>query len=232
MKAMILAAGLGKRLRPLTLTTPKPLLSVHGKPLIVYHIENLARAGFTEIIINHAWLGEQIESALGDGKQWGVRITYSAEGEPLETAGGIVLVLDQLSDKGEAFLVVNGDIITDFDFSSLSEVNPGVAHLVLVPNPSHHPDGDFTLLAEGALALQTTKQTFAGISVLTRSLFDPLLNQGGDSGPLALGPLLKEAVAAGQVSGTLHEGFWIDVGTCERLQQAEIYLQEKMKDGI
>lgn len=219
MKAMILAAGLGKRLRPLTLTTPKPLVLVNGKPLIVYHIESLAKGGFTEIIINHAWLGEQIEAALGNGSQWGVSITYSAEGEPLETGGGIFRVLDQLSEHGEPFLVINGDIMTDFDFSTLSEIKPEIAHLILVSNPEHHPAGDFTCLSNGKLSVMSDKQTFSGISVLT-----PLLFAGCNGSAFALGPLLKNAISAGHVSGVVYPGFWIDVGTHERLQQAETYI--------
>lgn len=227
MKAMILAAGLGTRLRPLTLTTPKPLVLVGGKPLIVYHIENLAKAGFTELVINHAWLGDQIESALGDGSRWGLSIIYSPEQEPLETGGGIFRVLNWLSENGEPFVVINGDIMTDFDFSVLLDTNPIMAHLVLVPNPVHHPDGDFACLPDGALSLHADKMTFSGISVLNPSLFT-----GCENTAFALGPLLKGAIAAGQVSGTVYSGTWIDVGTHERLQQAEQYLQEKKNNGI
>ena len=227
MKAMILAAGLGTRLRPLTLTTPKPLVLVNGKPLIVYHVENLAKAGFTEIIINHAWLGEQIEAALGDGSQWGVLITYSAESEALETGGGVFRVLNRLSESGEPFLVINGDIMTDFDFSVLSDINPAVAHLVLVANPEHHPEGDFSYLSDGTLALQANKLTFSGISVLTPTLF-----AGCSDSVFALGPLLKSAISTGRVSGTLYSGSWIDVGTHDRLKQAEQFIQEKKQDGI
>lgn len=233
MKAMILAAGLGTRLRPLTLTTPKPLILVSGKPLIVYHIENLAKAGFTEIIINHAWLGEQIEAALGDGSQWGVSITYSPEEEPLETGGGVFRVLNRLSERGEPFLVINGDIMTDFDFSVLSDINPAVAHLVLVANPEHHPEGDFSCLSDGTLSLQADKLTFSGISVLNPALF-----AGCDDSAFALGPLLKKAITSGQVSGTIYTGAWIDVGSHGRLKQAEQLIheqkqviQEKKQDG-
>lgn len=227
MKAMILAAGLGTRLRPLTLTTPKPLVLVSGKPLITYHIENLAKAGFTEVIINHAWLGEQIEAALGDGSQWGVSITYSSEQEPLETGGGIFRVLNRLSEKGEPFLVINGDIMTDFDFSVLSDMNPAVAHLVLVANPEHHPEGDFSCLSDGMLSLHGNKLTFSGISVLNPTLF-----AGCHDSAFALGPLLKSAISAGHVSGMIYPGSWIDVGTHDRLRQAEQFIQEKKHDGI
>lgn len=227
MKAMILAAGLGTRLRPLTLTTPKPLVLVSGKPLIVYHIENLVKAGFTEVIINHAWLGDQIESALGDGSRWGISITYSPEKEPLETGGGIFRVLNWLSEKGEPFVVINGDIMTDFDFSVLLDSNPTMAHLVLVPNPAHHPDGDFSCLSDGTLSFRADRLTFSGISVLTPGLF-----AGCEDTAFALGPLLKNAISAGQVSGMVYSGSWIDVGTHERLQQAEQYSQEKKDNGI
>lgn len=227
MKAMILAAGLGTRLRPLTLTTPKPLVLVSGKPLIVYHIESLAKAGFTDIVINHAWLGDQIEEALGDGSHWGVSITYSPEQEPLETGGGIFRVLNRLSENGEPFVVINGDIMTDFDFSVLSNLHPAVAHLVFVPNPEHHPDGDFSCTSDGTVSLQADKMTFSGISVLTPALF-----AGCENTAFALGPLLKNAISAGQVSGMIHSGAWIDVGTHERLKQAEQFSQETKNNGI
>lgn len=227
MKAMILAAGLGKRMRPLTLETPKPLLLVNDKPLIVYHIESLAKAGFTEIVINHAWLGAQIESSLGDGSQWGVIITYSAEDKPLETGGGIFRAIDKLSEHGEPFLVINGDIMTDFDFSSLLSVNPALAHLVLVANPEHHSEGDFSCRVDGMLALQDDKLTFSGISVL-----NPLLFAECKDSAFALGPLLKNAISAGHVSGSEYKGFWLDVGTIERLQLAEKFIKENKYYGI
>ncbi|BBB28739.1 N-acetylmuramate alpha-1-phosphate uridylyltransferase MurU [Neptunomonas japonica] len=221
MKAMILAAGLGTRLRPLTLTTPKPLVLVNGKALIEYHIENLSRAGFTDIVINHAWLGEKIEAALGDGSRWGVSISYSAEAEPLETGGGIFQVLDHLSGDGEAFVVVNGDILSDFDFSLLQQLTPDVAHLILVDNPEHNLEGDFSCKPDGLLSMQGDKQTFSGISVLTSKLF---VDCG--IGAFSLGPLLKSAIAKGSVSGSVYHGAWIDVGTHERLEQAENYIKE------
>ena len=146
MKAMILAAGKGERMRPLTLTTPKPLVRAGGVPLIEYHLRALAAAGFTDIVINHAWLGQQIEDYLGDGSRYGVSIQYSAEGEPLETGGGIFRALPLLGD--EAFLVVNGDIWTDYDFSVLHPSITGLAHLVLADNPAHHPTGDFSLIGD------------------------------------------------------------------------------------
>ncbi|WP_028471252.1 N-acetylmuramate alpha-1-phosphate uridylyltransferase MurU [Neptunomonas japonica] len=221
MKAMILAAGLGTRLRPLTLETPKPLVLVNGKALIEYHIENLSRAGFKDIVINHAWLGEKIETALGDGTRWGVNISYSAEGEPLETGGGVLKVLDRLSDDGEAFVVINGDILSDFDFSLLQQLTPDVAHLILVDNPEHNSEGDFSCMPDGSLSMQGDKQTFSGISVLTPRLF-----VGCGEGAFSLGPLLKSAIAKGNVSGSVYHGAWIDVGTHERLEQAENHMKE------
>lgn len=220
MKAMILAAGKGERLRPLTLTTPKPLVRAGGVPLIEYHLKALAVAGFTEVVINHAWLGQQIENYLGDGSQYGVRIQYSPEGEPLETGGGIFRALPLLGD--EAFLVVNGDIWTDFDFSVLHQPIAGLAHLVLADNPPHHPTGDFSLndgqvhdAQPGAATL-----TYSGIAVLHPQLFD-----GCSAGAFKLAPLLRAAMAQGQVSGERLSGQWVDVGTHERLAEVEHLLE-------
>ena len=220
MKAMILAAGKGERMRPLTLTTPKPLIRVAGIPLIEYHLRALARAGFTEIVINHAWLGQQIEDRLGDGAQFGVHIRYSPEGEPLETGGGIFRALPQLGE--EAFLVVNGDIWTDYDFAALRRPLEGLAHLVLVDNPEHHPGGDF-VLADGKVhdgAASADKLTYSGIAVL-----HPLLFAGCADGAFKLAPLLRTAIAKGQVSGEHLEGHWVDVGTHERLAQVETLIE-------
>lgn len=221
MKAMILAAGLGTRLRPLTLHTPKPLVLVNGKALIEYHIENLAKAGFTDILINHAWLGEQIEAALGNGARWGVDISYSPESEPLETGGGVFRVLERLSNDGEAFAVINGDILSDFDYATLRDLKPDVAHLILVDNPQHNPGGDFSCKPDGAISMQGGKQTFSGISVLTPKLFVECC-----AGAFPLGPLLKSAITRGEVSGEVYHGAWIDVGTFERLEQAENFIKE------
>ncbi|MFW9267044.1 N-acetylmuramate alpha-1-phosphate uridylyltransferase MurU [Pseudomonas sp. NR3] len=216
MKAMILAAGKGERMRPLTLTTPKPLIRVAEIPLIEYHLRALVAAGFGEIVINHAWLGQQIEDHLGDGSRFGVRIVYSPEGEPLETGGGIFRALPLLGD--EAFLVVNGDIWTDFDFSTLPRSLHASAHLVLVDNPEHHPDGDFVLtdgkVHEGASTAD--KLTYSGIAVLHPRLFD-----GCAAGAFKLAPLLRKAMDHGQVSGERLQGHWVDVGTLERLAQVE-----------
>jgi MurNAc alpha-1-phosphate uridylyltransferase len=220
MKAMILAAGKGERLRPLTLHTPKPLVRVAGVPLIEYHVRALAAAGITELVINHAWLGAQIEGYLGDGGRFGVQIRYSAEGEPLETGGGIHRALPLLGEQ--PFLVVNGDIWTDYDFARLPPLSQGLAHLVLVDNPAHHPDGDFllrdgTVLGEG----DGPRLTYSGLALLHPRLFD-----GCAPGPFKLAPLLRQAMAAGQVGGEHFRGRWVDVGTHERLAEVERILQE------
>ena len=221
MKAMILAAGKGERLRPLTLHTPKPLVPVGGMPLIEHHVRALARAGFTELVINHAWLGQQIEDYLGDGARFGVRIAFSAEGEPLETGGGIQRALPLLGDA--PFLLVNGDIWTDYAFAELRRPLAGLAHLVLVDNPAHHPDGDFRLQDGRACARAgQAGLTYSGIAVL-----DPALFVGCRPGAFKLAPLLLDAMALGQVSGEHFRGRWIDVGTHERLAEAERLLAER-----
>lgn len=222
MKAMILAAGKGERMRPLTLHTPKPLLPVAGQPLIEYHLRALAAAGFTEVVINHAWLGQQIEDHLGDGSRFGLSIRYSPEGEPLETGGGIFKALPLL---GEApFLLVNGDVWTDYDLSRLRAPLQGLAHLVLVDNPSHHGGGDFRLqgaqVVDGDDAPGTL--TFSGLSVLHPALFE-----GCRPGAFKLAPLLRQAMAAGQVSGEHYQGRWVDVGTQERLAEVERLISER-----
>jgi N-acetyl-alpha-D-muramate 1-phosphate uridylyltransferase len=216
MKAMILAAGKGERLRPLTLHTPKPLVKAAGVPLIVYHVRALAAAGFTELVINHAWLGQQIEDYLGDGTRFGVRIAYSPEGEPLETGGGIFRALPLLGS--EPFVVVNGDIFTDYAFAELRRPLTGMAHLVLVDNPAHHPQGDFVLRQGQVHDAEAGSEclTYSGIAVLSPELF-----AGCQPGAFKLAPLLREAMAADQVSGERHAGCWIDVGTHERLAEVE-----------
>lgn len=219
MKAMILAAGLGTRLRPLTDTLPKPLIEAGGKPLIGWHLERLAALGVREVVINHAWLGDVLERTLGDGQRYGVHIAYSREGlPPLETAGGIHRALPLLGDA--PFLLVNGDIWADFDFARLPGVRAPLpadvdAHLVLVPNPDFHPRGDFHLDAAARVhATGEPLHTFAGISVLRPQLFAAL-----PDGPYPLAPVLRAAMARGTVTGELHAGRWTDVGTPERLQQ-------------
>ncbi|WP_410497536.1 N-acetylmuramate alpha-1-phosphate uridylyltransferase MurU [Chitinibacter sp. S2-10] len=217
MKAMILAAGRGERMRPLTDVTPKPLLDVAGTPLIGWHLKRLVAAGIEQVVINHAWLGEQIESTLGDGATFGAQILYSAETQALETAGGIATALPLLGDA--PFLVVNGDVFSDIDFgqSALQHLGDGcLAHLILVPNPPQHPAGDFALLAGKALAEGEQKYTFSGIGLYHPALFASTpANQ-----PAKLAPLLREAMGQGQVSASLHHGLWLDVGTVERLQSA------------
>ena len=220
---MILAAGKGERMRPLTLNTPKPLLRAGGKPLIVHHIERLKRAGFAELVINHAWLGEQIEETLGNGEAFGVRIQYSAEGEPLETAGGIIRALPLLTDTGsDWFAVINGDIWTDFPLERLTppDAPDCLALLVMTDNPAHNPGGDFSLQPDGRLTREgSSSLTFTGISVLHKRLFDGLDDTAGK-----LGPVLRTAMTNGQVRGTHHRGHWMDIGTPERLAQLSQYL--------
>ncbi|MEK1940167.1 MAG: N-acetylmuramate alpha-1-phosphate uridylyltransferase MurU [Pseudomonas sp.] len=216
MKAMILAAGKGERMRPLTLHTPKPLIPVAGVPLIEYHLRALAAAGFKEVVINHAWLGQQIEDYLGDGAQFGLHIVYSPEGEPLETGGGIFRALPLLGS--EPFLVVNGDVWTSYDFNVVPRTLNGLAHLVMIDNPAHHPTGDFTLrdgqLSDAQPGAATL--TYSGIAVLAPALF-----AGCQPGAFKLAPLLREAMLAGQVSGEHFSGHWVDVGTHERLGEVE-----------
>lgn len=215
MKAMILAAGLGTRLRPLTDTVPKPLIAAGGKPLIVWHIEKLVACGVRDIVINHAWLGDVLERALGDGSAFGARIDWSREGmPPLETAGGIRRALPLLG--AAPFLLVNGDIWCDLDFASLPVLADGIdAHLVLVPNPDFHPRGDFHLDARGKVqAAGEPMHTFAGVSVLRPQLFTGL-----PEGPYPLAPVLRNAMARDAVSGQIHSGHWTDVGTPERLAE-------------
>lgn len=213
MKAMILAAGRGERMRPLTDHTPKPLLAVRGRPMIEWTITALVRAGITDLVINHAHLGAQIESTLGDGSRLGARIRYSPEATALETAGGIVQALPLLGDA--PFLAVNGDIYCDYEFGPLARCALGndLAHLVLIPNPPHHPRGDFALAGGRLAASGPDQHTFSGIGLYTPALFAGIAR--GSKAPLA--PLLRAAMDAGRVSGELHQGQWHDVGTPERL---------------
>ncbi len=211
MKVMILAAGRGERMRPLTDHTPKPLLLVGGKPLIVWHIERLAKAGFKEILINHAHLGSQIESMLKDGSAWGVNIEYSPEASALETAGGIANALPLLGR--DPFLVVNGDVFTEIDFAHLA-LNPQyLAHLVMVDNPPQHPQGDFALIGDRLMVDGVSKLTFSGVGVYHPDLFVTV--KPGEAAKLA--PLLKEAMNKGLVTGQYYQGLWHDIGTPERL---------------
>ncbi len=225
MKAMILAAGRGERMRPLTDNLPKPLLKVGGKMLIEYHLEKLKSANITDVIINHAWLGSKIEQALGDGSRYGLNIQYSAEGEALETAGGILNALPLLTDadnKSEAFIVINGDIFCDYDISKLPSSLSGLAHLVLVENPEHNPEGDFAL-TDTAMIEQVgdDKKTFSGIGI-----YHPDLFQGYPAGKLALAPVLRKAMDQKLVTGEFYPGSWHDIGTPERLAELDLYLNE------
>lgn len=213
MKAMILAAGRGERMRPLTDHTPKPLLLVGGKPLIVWHLERLAKARFKEVVINHAHLGMQIEKALGDGSAWGLKIQYSAEPKALETAGGIANALHLLGDA--PFLVVNGDVFTEIEFDFLQLASPNLAHLVMVNNPPQHPDGDFAISAGKVNHEGSNKLTFSGVGVYHPELFADV--EPGQAAKLA--PLLKSAMAKGLVTGEHYQGIWHDIGTPERLEQ-------------
>jgi len=226
MRAMILAAGRGERMRPLTDTVPKPLIPVAGKPLIQWHIEKLAAAGITEIVINHAWLGARIEQTLQDGQQWGVHIRYSAETCALETAGGIATALPLLGS--EPFLVMNGDIWCDWEpshaFQMATQLTQSTqqAWLLLVPNPDHHPKGDFGLTASGLVTNDMPhKHTFAGIGVYKPSLFAGTPAHH----PAKLAPLLHEAITRQAIAGQLHPGTWVDVGTPERLNTLECMLR-------
>lgn len=221
--AMILAAGKGERMRPLTLTTPKPLLQAGGRTLIDYHLDHLQKAGFTDVVINHAWLGDQIEQTLGDGHSRGLTIHYSRESAPLETAGGIRQAMPLLTRAGQDwFLVINGDIWCDLDLAQLvPPSNDDLARLVLVNNPPHHPEGDFQLDAAGRVnASGEPALTFAGISLLHRRLFESL-----PPGHRKLAPVLIEAMAAGRVSGLHYDGAWFDIGTPERLVSLDRYLR-------
>lgn len=218
MKAMIFAAGKGERMRPLTLTTPKPLLLLAGKPLIEYHLANLLDAGIRDVVINVAWLGHRIIGHLGDGARFGLRISYSNEGpEPLNTATGIARARHLLGEH--PFVLINGDVWTDYPLSRLvgrTLAPEALAHLVLVDNPPHHTSGDFVLGADGWLEPGSAPRlTFSGLSII-----DPRLLPGQVADNTALGPLLHHAIATGKVSGEHYAGRWVDVGTPERLDEA------------
>jgi len=209
--AMVLAAGRGERMRPLTDTVPKPLLMVRGKPLIVWHLEKLARLGVKHVVINLAWLGEQIRAALGDGASWRLQIRYSEEREgALETGGGIFQALPWLG--AEPFLVVNADVFTDLDFASLQIAPDALAQLVLVANPRHHPNGDFALVDGRVQEQGAARWTYSGIG-----LYRPELFAGCSAGRFPLLPLFRRAIAARRLHGQVFEGAWSDVGSVERL---------------
>jgi len=226
MKAMILAAGRGERLRPLTESVPKALVPVGGKPLIAWHLERLAASGCREVVINVSHLAERIAPAIGDGARYGLSITYSREREPLETAGGIANALGLLGEQ--PFLLVNGDIFCPFDFSSLSKVRlqDSLAHLVLIPNPPHHPGGDFTLEAGLVGNRPAPRYTYSGIAVMSPALVAGV--RAGEKAPLA--PLLRAAAERRRITGELYAGVWQDVGTSERLAELEARLASKHED--
>ena len=246
MKAMILAAGRGERMRPLTDKMPKPLLKVGGKPLIVWHLERLAQAGFKEIIINHAHLGHMIEAALGNGAEWSVSIQYSAEKVALETAGGIANALDLLTNDGksmEQFLVVNGDTFTNFDFAKLAylptpspfmgegggegEIVQNLAHLILVDNPPQHAQGDFAIefksQSNGMLKNDGAQMlTFSGVGVYHPDLFANIVK----GQPAKLAPLLHKAIDSNAATAQYYQGVWHDIGTPQRLQELDEQLKK------
>lgn len=232
MKAMILAAGLGNRMRPLTDHTPKPLLCAGGKPLIEYHLENLQRAGVREVIINLAYLGEKICAHLGDGQQFGLQIIYSTEPEPLETGGAILHALELLGN--EPFLLVNGDVWCDIEFAQLVQqplASNLVGQLLLVPNPDFHPSGDFALDTDGLLLEDTDKIhprrfTFGGISLLKPEI---VANYQHKRQKFPLVEALRHAISRQQLTGHVHLGHWSDVGTPARLQALDTYLQQAGK---
>lgn len=227
MKAMILAAGLGSRMRPLTLYKPKPLLEVGGKPLIVWHIEKLKEIGVTEIVINSAWLADVLIGALGDGSKFGVKILWTREDEGLETAGGIINALPLLGT--EPFILVNGDVWTTFDFEALLNVQLGqdLAHLVFTANPPQHQNGDFTLSKGRAYTFDQVHSgealTYSGIAVIDPAMFDGL-----EAGKRPLAPLLKQAMLDGRISAEKMQAAWVDVGTPERLTALDLQIREGM----
>jgi MurNAc alpha-1-phosphate uridylyltransferase len=223
MKAMLLAAGRGERMRPLTNRMPKPLVEAAGKPLIAWHLERLAAAGFREAVINVAHLGEQLVERIGDGRAFGLTIAWSREAEPLETAGGLAWARGLLGE--EPFLLVNADIYCEVDFARLRERALGamLAHLVLVPNPPHRPNGDFSLAAERVGNDAAPRYTYSGIALIDPALYAAV--RAGDKAPLA--PYLKAAAAQGRLSGEIYQGLWRDIGTAERLDELRGLLERR-----
>jgi MurNAc alpha-1-phosphate uridylyltransferase len=230
-RALVFAAGLGERMRPLTDHTPKPLLEAGGKPLIAWHLEKLAALGIGEVVINTSWLAPRFPEVLGDGSRWGLHLHYSYEGPaPLETGGGMLHALPLLGDA--PFVAVNGDIWTDYDFARLPREPRGDAHLVLVDNPDHHPQGDFGLGPDGTVGTSgTTRLTFSGIGVYSPRILEGWRDSvNGDPGTpprFKLAPLLRAAMARVAVSGDRHSGRWTDVGTPERLSALDRQLDRK-----
>ncbi len=224
MKAMVLAAGLGKRLRPLTLETPKPLISVGGRPLVEYQLEKLCQAGVEEVVVNLHHLGEQIEKTLGDGSRLGLNIQYSRETELLETGGGILRALPLLGD--EPFLCISGDTYSEFDLSLLPENLPedSLGLMVMTDNPPHHPSGDFQITDDGVLKLASSddSQTFTYTGV---AIFSPELVQGESEDSFPLRQVFDKAIAAGRMHGICFTGYWCDVGTMDRLEELRAHVQ-------
>lgn len=220
MDALIFAAGKGERMRPLTETTPKPLLAAGGKPLIVWHLEKLAGIGVRRVVINTSWLAECFAPALGNGARWGLELVYSYEGtEPLETGGGMAKAIPLLD--GGPFLAISGDVFCDADFARLPPAPCGLAHLLMVDNPVHHPSGDFALLTNGQLASEGAAQlTFSGIGVYRPELL-LACQASGHPARFKLAPVLRAAMAEGKISGEHHHGQWTDVGTPERLAELD-----------
>lgn len=236
MKALIFAAGLGERMRPLTDTTPKPLLRVGGKPLIEWHLEKLAALGIRDVVVNTSWLADQFPTALGDGARWNLRLHFAYEGDtPLETGGGMLNALPLLGDadgSNEAFLLVNGDVWTDYDFAGLPREPRGLAHLVMVDRPPQATHGDFALDADGCVRADGERTlTYSGIGVYRPQLLDgwrgvvpaPAIANGKPRFPLA--PILRAHMASGGISGEHHRGKWTDVGTPERLARLDADLR-------
>ena len=233
-QAMILAAGKGTRLRPLTLDTPKPLVEVGGQPLIVWHIKALKAAGITDITINASWLADKLMDTLGDGAQYGVKLHWSVEGdEPLETAGGIFQALQSGKLRDEPFILVNSDVWTTYDFAQLRDYTLGAdqrAHLLLIDNPEHNDGGDFAInngLASEQPVGDADKFTFAGISVMSPTLVEGLVS----GQPAALAPLLKQAMIKFQITAEVITDNWIDVGTAERLTQVNEFIEKNDIDN-
>ena len=228
--AMILAAGRGERMRPLTDHTPKPLLQAGGKALIFRHLEKLAAAGFAHVVVNHAHLGAKIEAAVGDGSRWGLNIRYSPETEALETAGGVRQALPLIASP--VFAVVNGDVFSDYDYARLAAAARALhrsgmqAHLVLVDNPLHHPRGDFGLTEGKIREAGNPMLTFSGMGAYHAGLFEPL----APGAKQALAPLLRAQIAKGRVSGEHFPGLWTDVGTPERLAELDARLRKEAEE--
>lgn len=237
MKALIFAAGLGERMRPLTDATPKPLLPAGGKPLIAWHLEKLAACGIRDVVVNTSWLADQFPQTLGDGGAWGLRIAYSYEGpRPLETGGGMLNALPLLGDDAP-FLLVNGDVWTDCDFTRLPHEPNGLAHLVMVDPPDFAPRGDFHLSPDGLVASDgEPRLTYAGIGVYRPAIlknwreYTTVASAGETSPRFPLAPILRAHMASGAITGERHAGRWTDVGTPQRLAELDAQLREDAGD--